>query len=263
MKPSSVLALLLLAACQGPVPAEDLNAGRSIVLCGQRFPIGTRVVLWTEPPYYDAYKPHPVFSDEGPQGLRYQPGRAETLEQARAAIDQFVLHYDGLGTSELCFRVLQDRRKLSVQFLLDVDGTIYQTLDARERAWHATKSNRRSVGVEMAQLGAFPADEAPPGASVVGRVQGQVLHQAPFTDAQLDALVKLAAGLCRALPRIHPDAPRDASGRIRDSALGDEEFEAFSGILGHFHVQTNKTDPGPAFPWEDFLDALRRDLARG
>jgi len=263
VNPAWRFAPLVLAACQAPGPAEDAGFGQSIILCGQSVGVGTRVVLWTEPPYFDAYKPHPVFSDEGPQGLRYQPGRAETLEQARAAIDQFVIHYDGCGTSELCFRVLQDRRKLSVQFLLDVDGTIYQTLDAREHAWHATKANPRSVGIEIAHLGAFAADAAPQGASVVGRVQGQVLHQAPFTDAQLEALVKLAAGLCRALPRIRPDAPRDAAGGVRDSALGDEEFEAFSGILGHFHVQTNKTDPGPAFPWEEFLDAVRRELARG
>ncbi|MEM9559092.1 MAG: N-acetylmuramoyl-L-alanine amidase, partial [Planctomycetota bacterium] len=37
-----------------------------------------------------------------------------------------------------------------------VDGTIYQTLDVTERAWHATKANSRSVGIEIAQIGAYP-----------------------------------------------------------------------------------------------------------
>ena len=34
--------------------------------------------------------------------------------------------------------------------MLDVDGTIYQTLDVKERAWHATTSNTRAVGIEIA-----------------------------------------------------------------------------------------------------------------
>jgi len=37
-----------------------------------------------------------------------------------------------------CFKVLHDHRDLSVHFMLDLDGTIYQTLDLKERAWHAT-----------------------------------------------------------------------------------------------------------------------------
>ncbi len=44
-------------------------------------------------------------------------------------------------------------------------------------------------------------------------------------------------------------------------ALTDAEWTAFRGILGHFHVQRNKSDPGPAFDWEPFLAALRARLA--
>ena len=40
--------------------------------------------------------------------------------------------------------------------MLDLDGTIYQTLDLKERAWHATTSNSRSVGIEIANIGAYP-----------------------------------------------------------------------------------------------------------
>ena len=39
--------------------------------------------------------------------------------------------------------------------VLDLDGTIYQTLDLKERAWHATTSNTRSIGIEIANIGAF------------------------------------------------------------------------------------------------------------
>lgn len=77
-------------------------------------------------------------------------------EQLREHVDLFVLHYDVCGTSRQCFKVLHDIRGLSVQFMIDLDGTIYQTLDLKERAWHAGSANDRSVGVEIANIGAYP-----------------------------------------------------------------------------------------------------------
>ena len=70
-------------------------------------------------------------------------------------VDQFVLHYDASGTSRQCFKILHDHRCLSVHFMLDLDGTIYQTLDLKERAWHASIANTRSIGIEIANIGAY------------------------------------------------------------------------------------------------------------
>jgi N-acetyl-anhydromuramyl-L-alanine amidase AmpD len=81
--------------------------------------------------------------------------------------------------------------------------------------------------------------------------------QPDFTDAQYATLAALAAALARELPRIALDAPRDADGRVRTDALSDAEEAAFGGILGHFHLQTDKRDPGPAFDWERLLAAAR------
>jgi hypothetical protein len=83
------------------------------------------------------------------------------LPTLQRVVDQFVLHYDVAGTSRTCFRVLHDVRGLSVHFMLDIDGTIYQTLDVKERAWHATVSNDRSVGIEIANIGAYPIGRMP------------------------------------------------------------------------------------------------------
>ena len=47
------------------------------------------------------------------------------------------------------------KQRLSCHFLIDVCGTVYQTLDVVERAWHATSANDSSVGVELAADGAF------------------------------------------------------------------------------------------------------------
>lgn len=333
---AGALGLALCAACHAPfdpqrVPLQPEPApvvtpklaeappvlNQDIMICGRRVSIGAPVVLWNEPPFYDAAQPRPRFAqfDAAPQ-LRYQPGRVQkqkersgTIEEVlvepdatdasalREVVDQFVLHFDVCGLSRTCFRVLQDERILSVHFLLDVDGTLYQTLDLRDTAWHATRSNTRSIGVEIAQIGAYPAREtwrldpwyeedehetrltfpsriketgirtqdfvgrtARP-ERIAGRIQGQTLHQYDFTPQQYQTLVKLTAALCREFPKLRADAPRDETGSVQDHVLDDEAWGTFHGILGHYHVQENKSDPGPAFDWEPFLKAVRAQLS--
>jgi len=218
---------------------------------------------------------------------------ARDAQELREVVDQFVLHFDACSLSRTCFKVLQDLRGLSVHFMLDVDGTIYQTIDLRDTTWHATKSNTRSIGIEIANIGAYAAREAwqlenwyardehgtrlsiparitetgirTPGFigrparadRVYGEIQGEDLQQYDFTLEQYASLVKLTAALCREFPKIKPDAPRDDDGRVLTRALSEDAWREFSGILGHFHVQTNKNDPGPAFDWEPFLRAVR------
>jgi len=60
------------------------------------------------------------------------------------------------------------------------------------------------------------------------------------------------------LPRIRLQAPRRADGAVVNRALDREDLRAFDGVVGHFHVQTNKQDPGPAFQWDRVLDEARR-----
>ena len=38
------------------------------------------------------------------------------------------------------------------------------------------------------------------------------------------------------------------------------QFKAFGGVIGHFHIQTNKVDPGPAFDWDGVIGGARREL---
>src|SRR6476661_7199060 len=77
------------------------------------------------------------------------------LELLQQKVDQFVYHYDVATSSRGCFRTLHDDRNLSVHFMLDMDGTIYQTLDVKERAWQASEANSRSVGIEICNMGAW------------------------------------------------------------------------------------------------------------
>jgi len=269
----SLIGCLLILACacssRSQFLEKDLigpSVGDEIVVAGQRFKTGTPVVLWTDPGSYDAYLRDYHFSK--PLGRKGAPkadeprltlGRAtrdpaevlvhaysNDLTRLKSVVDQFVLHYDACGYSARCFRVLHDLRGLSVHFMLDIDGTIYQTMDVVDQAWHAAKANPRSIGIEIANIGARPPasveeidrwyrrdaeglriqlPEEAGRAGVrkgefVGRparigrqrglVQGMPFEMYDFTPEQYDALVKLTATLCQVFPQIEPDAPRDA-----------------------------------------------------
>ena len=299
--------------------------GDEIVVCGQMFHTTAPVVLWMDPGGYDAYRVErrfsaldaasweqtsrkvPALDSPNRYGLRKEGLTAEQLEKFRGGgwdlpslqqvVDQFVMHYDVCGLSEICFKVLHDRRGLSVHFMLDIDGTIYQTLDLKERAWHATISNSRSVGVEIASIGAY-ADKGkavlddwyvtdqrgevhlrPPRTighlglrtqpfygrpdrkqMIVGAVQGTELHQYDFTPEQYDSLIKLTATLCRVFPKLKCDYPKDGQGRLIPHQLTEQQWQEFSGVLGHYHVQKNKVDPGPAFNWDKVIGGAAKLL---
>jgi N-acetyl-anhydromuramyl-L-alanine amidase AmpD len=320
--------LLVSAGCRtAPKPgAAAPHRGDEIVAAGQFFHTGTRVVLWMEPGGYDAYRverrfgsytnasweasqrANPNLTTPNRYGLRGEKLLTATdLERVRGGgwdlpllqdiVDQFVLHYDGSGTSRQCFTVLQDQRNLSVHFLLDLDGTVYQTLDLKERAWHATTSNTRSVGIEIANVGAYPPNRdallhqwyrsndcagvrivlperlgnaglRTPGfvarptrpEPVRGVVQGQELVQYDFTPEQYRALVQLTATLCKVFPKIKCDYPRNTAGALVTHKLADDQLDGYGGVLGHFHIQTNKVDPGPAFQWARVIDGTRQLL---
>lgn len=319
-----LLALFVVTGCQN-VPRPGTLAprrGDEIVVAGQFFHTGTPVVLWLDPGGYDAYRVERRFSpyDESSwetskvvvkdlsspnrYGLRKSLLNSNEVERVRGGgwdlpllqekVDQFVMHFDVTGTSRQCFKVLHDHRCLSIHFMLDLDGTIYQTLDLKERAWHATTSNSRSIGIEIANVGAYGSPDAAPlkewyqddGGSaprivvparlgetgirtpgfvgrpsrpepVQGLVQGRTLYQYDLTPQQYEALIKLTAAVCKVFPKVKCDFPRDASGNLVPGKLSDDVLSEFQGVLGHYHIQNNKVDPGPAFQWEKVINGAR------
>lgn len=324
-----VMLMTLVSVWSSPALSADPTVGSplprrgdEIVVGGQFFHSTAPVVLWMDPGGYDAYRVERRFApwaksdwksiqDQldtpnryglrdallSPAELEEVRGGGWKLEQLRKLVDQFVIHYDVCGTSQRCFRVLHDERCLSVHFMLDIDGTIYQTMDLKERGWHATTSNSRSVGIEIAQIGAYPPQDAgvldewyskdvsgrvriqlPPRlgtggvrtanfvgyparpAAVEGVVQGQRLKQFDFTSEQYDSLIKLTATLCHVFPSLRCDYPKDGRGKLIREKLPDDRLLQYQGILGHFHVQSNKTDPGPAFQWDLVIDGAKRLL---
>lgn len=369
---SSVLVALISCAgttgCLQPAikPGEELKRkGDEIVVCGRLFHTGTRVVLWTDPDGFDGYRVHrrfsntdeitpssPISGTDTPN--RYSPMRGNlppdvaarvaergwSLEDLQKVVDLFVIHYDVCGTSRRCFEVLHDVRGLSVHFMLDVDGTIYQTLDLKERARHAGSANDRSIGIEIANMGAYDDPETlakwyrrdadgrvrliPPGdwqsnrkldgtiiasdalrpagnCIIAGEINGKLLYQFDLTDAQYDALIQLTATVARVLPEIglspplavdsdeaktasapsadivgdgplagtqihrrktnpnftmmaarRPDGTRTwgcFSAHPESTTLDADVLKEHRGLIGHYHLTKDKSDPGPAFDW--------------
>lgn len=300
--------------------------GDEIVVCGQLVHTTAPVVLWLDPGGFDAYRTEPRFTSTqqaakkkedavksyigfGQRKVSLTPEQQEQvrgggwdLPLLQSVVDQFVIHFDVAGTSKKCFEVLHDNRTLSVHFMLDVDGTIYQSLDLKEGAWHATIANGRSIGIEIANMGAYgvkgkrsdavfakwyrkdgqggtelilPAGQghraslgkdwvARPSRPepVVGTIHGQELEQYDLTPEQYNSLIKLTATLCKVFPKIKCDYPRDSSGALIMTKLPEDEFKRYQGILGHYHVQTNKVDPGPAFQWDKLINGAKALMAK-
>ena len=316
---------LLLTSCRTPPGTPARRTGDEIVVAGQWIHTGTRVITWMDPGGYDAYRVERRFSPYAESSWEKTPDAAkklgspnryslrqnsltpEEVERLRGGgwdlptlqrvVDQFVLHYDVCGISKVCFNILHDHRGLSVHFLLDLDGTVYQTLDLKERARHATIANDRSVGIEIANMGAYPPGDTqardewyPRDATgrpyikiperlgdpmfatqgfigrparpelIHGNLQNTELSQYDFTPEQYAALTRLTAALCKIFPKMACDYPRDAAGKLVTKKLPDDALKAFGGVLAHYHIQTNKVDPGPAFDWDRVIGGARREL---
>lgn len=317
MLPSRLAALLALLFCSCAYPPRAgepaPRRGDEISVCGRLYHTGARVVLWNDRGGYDAYRAHRHFAPDevapsrapdrvvrfgrrSTEGISNPTGITDSGWHVRSlgeVVSQVVLHFDVCGTSRRCFEVLHDIRGLSCHFLVDLDGTIYQTLDLKERAWHAAHANDRSIGIEIAHIGCYPDghetlsrwySETPSGVRVTipeemgitglpadfrpmcarpqlfrGVIHGREYVQYDFTEEQYRALEKLLTALCRIFPKISADAPRDDSGAILDTTLPTREAMLdFRGIIAHYHLSENKVDPGPAFDWSRILDHLRR-----
>ena len=134
--------------------------------------------------------------------------------------------------------------------LSDSDGTLYQCLDLLEaRAWHARTYNERSIGIEIQNpwrfgkdLREFDRDLLCTGRKVVKEQlphSNQLWEHLDFTDAQKSALQVWVPFLCVRLG-IAPRLPRMPNGAVSTQLCAP----SFSGVCGHYHLQTDKVDPG-------------------
>ena len=189
-----------------------------------------------------------------------------TLDELRDRISQLVLHFDGCVNSRSCFKSMHNRPRpsgegcgLSAHFMIDADGTIYQTLDLIERAYHAEEANSGSIGVEICNRGRVDRGEWPklpaeyrtrPTKHVV--INGEDHEAYDFRPEQYQAIVALTRALLRLFPKIRPVIPEENGKPIMDTLA---EPLSFAGIMGHLHIERKKWDPG-ALDWDRLLRAL-------
>ena len=217
-------------------PSVPGRSDNHIIYNGHFYKINwPKVVLWSEAGGLKARKG--CYRDRTAQGPR--------------EIRQFVTHWDGCVSSHSCQRVL-NRRGISVHFLLDADGTIYQTMDCQHIGFHAGSraANNWSIGVEINNayypqyqghyvkrgLGERPM-------SHTSIVNGKRLEpHMGFYPAQLAALKALFRAVSEAtgLPLKCPMTDNKMSTDTEESVASG----AFRGFVHHYHLTKRKIDCG-------------------
>tara|TARA_R110000824_G_scaffold61313_1_gene163150 strand:- start:2402 stop:3358 length:957 start_codon:yes stop_codon:yes gene_type:complete len=193
-----------------------------------------KVVLWSEP-----------------GGLKAAPATHYDYSGRPArAIRYFVNHWDVCLNSTGCQKVLNNRG-ISVHFLIDNDGTIYQTIDMQHGCWHAgsERANRASVGVEISNAyytkyqdwyvrngyGNRPLLEGV-------RCQSEELDPfLGFYPVQIRALKQLWKAIHKGL-NIPYNAPLNQFGNTDGNYAQHVKYGTFKGFVSHYHVSKNKKD---------------------
>jgi len=204
----------------------------------------------------------------------YRPGLVSqgmnpSYSSIKAMVKQFVVHHDGCSSADMCFNVLQNERGLSVHFLLDNDGTIYQTIDLGLMAYHAADWNIYSIGVELCNRGEALKEPnyyaggraGPERATKNCKINGHTIKSFDYTPAQYDSFRRLCRELLRLFPNLPADYPQSSPGEQMWDTLPNAgvERERYAGYIGHYHLTQNKWDPGP-FDFKEFCGKLRGAL---
>ncbi len=190
----------------------------------------------------------------------------DALRAAQATIRQFVIHHDGCADADMTYTVLHNERGLSVHFILQNDGVIFQTLDCALAGFQCKSLNETSIGIEMNNRGEankYPDYYGPnhrgsgigreiPRDIVTCQINSSKILSYGYTKVQMKAMHALDHALRRALPNLPPVYPQIAPGVQNWRTLDTYSLYAYTGWLGHYHETGEKWDPGP-FDFKDFF----------
>ncbi len=224
-------------------------------------------------------------------GLRYlEPGKPLPTEEVlaqRDAIHQIILHADVSDDSAAAFKELV-KNSLSDHFLIDWDGTIYQTLDVGSCAYHAGEANSLGIGVELNNL--LPNLAAKPNASAypkkhprLAEMQSPAFARTPgpaaeinsapvqtytYTEAQYRSLGSLLRLLARVFPQLDNGPPMQG-GEVAMRVINDPDHHR--GVMAHWHWEAQhwiqlRRSTGSVWPakgsrrrpWTSWLEWTRR-----
>ena len=160
----------------------------------------------------------------------------------------FVNHWDVCLSSTQCQKVL-DKRGISVHFLIDNDGTIYQTLDLQHAAFHAGNVNRKSVGVEIsnAYYPKYQSTYVRKGFGERPVIEGKRVHFSEldpflgFYPVQIDALKALWSAVHSACD-VPYETPLNQFGKTSTVYEQKWTYGKERGFVSHYHVNKKKID---------------------
>jgi hypothetical protein len=177
------------------------------------------------------------------------PQNCYKKSKKQRGIKMLVSHWDVCLSSKSCFNVLK-KRKLSVHFLIDNDGTIYQIMDTNDVGFHAgnRKVNNCSIGVEISNA-FYPKyqptyvkkgfGERPLMSNI--QVHGRTLEDhLGFYPVQVEAFKALARSLNKhyniplETPMLNEDMKTTVDPQVRSGI--------FKGLVNHFHITSRKID---------------------
>ena len=120
--------------------------------------------------------------------------------------------------------------RASAHYCLDVDSTIQQVRD-RDVAWHAPGANHNGIGIEHAGYAKQSAKD----------------WKNAYNQAMLSRSAQLVARLCKEynIP-IERRTADELKSKMRGICGHVDVTNAFSKGIGHW-------DPGPSWPWDDYL----------
>ncbi len=194
--------------------------------------------------------------------------------QTETSKDLIVLHHTVGGSALSTIDYWKsDPDRIATAYVIERDGVIFEVFDPKYWAFHlglkgsAGAVDKRSIGIEIASEGGLIQRDG--NLYCFGRVSERTLfkqeyydHGMPwreyrffdaYSDAQIAAIVELVNHLCDQFK-----IPRKTPARHFDF---DDGYREFTGIIGHHHVRTDKSDVHPGFSWQRLVEECRLELA--
>lgn len=211
-------------------PKRNRRKGeKAIVYNGERYPINwEKIILWDERGGFKCEK-----------GTYYDWSKKPKREPI-----QFVNHWDATLSAELCAKIIT-KRGLSMHFLIDNDGTIYQLMDIQDPAFQAGSKfwNINSIGVEISNAFYLKYQDwyVKRGFGERPIMKGHKLNNRKIEDhlgfypIQLQALASLWAAIADATG-INLEVC-NTKGYSEECAKGE-----FNGFINHYNLTKNKID---------------------
>jgi N-acetyl-anhydromuramyl-L-alanine amidase AmpD len=196
--------------------------------------------------------------------FRLQPNQFVAEEHKK---DLVVLHFTaGASASSAVGYWNSTPEKVATAFVLDLDGTVYQVFDPKYFAWHlgfkgSYAHDKRSIGIEIVNFGplkplgdtlmSWPSNykqrfclKSETDKYVKTKFRG-FEYYAAYTPAQLDSIGPLVEHICKTY-----DIPKVTIPQEKREIFDPTFVGTWKGIASHQNFRPDKSDVGPAFPWE-------------